>query len=96
MSEFQAKKIVVNVPMDPWLDISGLVKYSSLSRSTLLRRIDSPVNPIPCRRVGGKILIRASWFDEWTRREDEHAKLSGENIPTVVDEVIGKIQEGTS
>ncbi len=53
---------------DPWLDLRALSDYSSLSRRTLQDLVNDPVDPIPSYRVGGKLLVRRSEFDEWVSR----------------------------
>ena len=50
---------------DRWLGIAQLVAYSGLSARTVRRHLADPVRPIPHYRVGGRILIRRSEFDEW-------------------------------
>ena len=52
---------------DAYLSLQALSKYSSLSVRTLRTRLIHPSNPLPHYRVGGKILVRRSEFDNWIR-----------------------------
>ena len=45
-----------------------LSDYSGLSERTLRGYLTHPVHPLPCYRIGGKVLVRRSDFDEWARR----------------------------
>ena len=46
-----------------WIDIQGAVKYSSCSRSTILRGIRS--RKLKHAKTGGKIMIKRTWLDQW-------------------------------
>jgi excisionase family DNA binding protein len=48
-----------------WLDLRALQRYVCLSTRTLRAWINRPVDPLPAVRVGTKILVRRSTFDEW-------------------------------
>ncbi len=63
----------MNITMDPdpYLSLTGLAGYSSLSRRTLQDLVNDTSDPLPSYRVGGKILVRKSEFDRWmTRRRN--------------------------
>ncbi len=67
----------VNITMDPdpYLSLTGLAGYASLSRRTLQDLINATQDPLPSYRVGGKILVRKSEFDRWmTRRRNRKAR----------------------
>jgi hypothetical protein len=46
-----------------WTDLKGAVKYSSCSRSTILRGIHS--GNLKHTKHQGKIRIKISWLDSW-------------------------------
>ena len=46
----------------------ALSAYSNLSIRTLRTYLAYPAGPLPHYRVGGKILVKQSEFDEWVRR----------------------------
>jgi excisionase family DNA binding protein len=60
-----AERVVVSTPLDPFLDLRALAMYSSLSVRKLRDLLEDPERPLPCYRVGGKILVRRSEFDGW-------------------------------
>ena len=66
-----AREAVSDPRLDPYLSLRGLADYSSLSVRTLRSYIADSVRPLPYYRVGGKILVRVSEFDNWlaTHRE---------------------------
>lgn len=46
-----------------YLNIEELVEYTTLSRSTLYRKVNQ--NLIPYKRVGSKIIFNTDEIDEW-------------------------------
>lgn len=65
--------VTLHTDMDPYLSLTGLVGYSSLSRRTLQDLVNDPQDPLPSYRVGGKIVVRKSEFDGWmTRRRNRN------------------------
>lgn len=60
-----AERVVVSVPLDPFLPLKALADYSGLSVRKLREHLEDPRHPLPCYRVGGKILVRRSEFDAW-------------------------------
>jgi len=48
-----------------YLDLKALAGYSSCSVRWLRDRLTDPLAPLPCHRIGGKILIRREDFDVW-------------------------------
>ncbi len=67
--------VSVNLDLDPWLSLRGLVDYSGLSRRTLQDAIHDPSRPLRHVHIGVKVLVRASWFDQWaTARECRKAQ----------------------
>lgn len=61
-----AERVVVSVPLDPFLPLKALADYSGLSVRTLRGFIERlPDEALPCYRLPGKILVRRSEFDAW-------------------------------
>jgi hypothetical protein len=61
---------------DGYLDLAGLADYSKLSMRTLQRHLKDPDHPLPCHRVGRRLLFDKREFDAWVRR------LPEEQVPT--------------
>ena len=59
------RDMAVSIPLDPYLSLKALVGYSGLSVRKLREYLDDLAHPLPCYRVGGKILVRRSEFDAW-------------------------------
>jgi hypothetical protein len=54
---------------DAYLSLTkGLPEYSGLSERTLRGLLKHPAHPLPCYRIGGKILVRRSEYDSWTQQ----------------------------
>ena len=69
-----------------YLSIKALSSYSSISTRTLRTFLKDPVNPIPCRRIGGKILVRRGEFDSWA---DQFRRAANDDeTGRVVDEML--------
>jgi len=61
-----AERVVVSVPLDPFLSLRALAGYSGLSVRTLRTLLELPPDEaLPCYRLPGKILVRRSEFDAW-------------------------------
>lgn len=63
-----AERVVVSTPLDPFLSLRALATYSGLGARKLRDYLTDPLHPLPCYRVGGKILVRRSEFDAWIAR----------------------------
>jgi hypothetical protein len=71
-----AERVVVSIPLDPFLPLRALATYSGLSTRTLRRFVELPPDEaLPCYRVStgrdggpGKVLVRRSEFDAWIER----------------------------
>jgi len=70
-----------------WLDIKALQRHACVSERTLREWIHRPLNPLPAARVGTKILVRRSSFDQWL----ENHKVKNQNIACIVDEMIAGV-----
>jgi hypothetical protein len=60
-----AEQVVVSTHLDPFLSLRALADYADLSVRKLRDYLEHPTHPLPCYRVGGKILVRRSEFDSW-------------------------------
>jgi len=63
-----AERVVISSELDPFLSLQALATYSSLSRRKLRDYLTDPIHPLPCYRIGGKILVRRSEYDVWAAR----------------------------
>jgi hypothetical protein len=59
------ERVNVTVPLDPYLPLKALSGYCGISVRKLREFLDDPMRPLPCYRVGGKLLVRRSEFDAW-------------------------------
>ena len=59
------ERVILSVPLDPYLPLKALSGYCGLSVRKLRGFLNDPVRPLPCYRVGGKLLVRRSEFDAW-------------------------------
>jgi excisionase family DNA binding protein len=60
-----AERLVLTTALDPYLSLRALASYAGLSVRKLRDHLDDPAHPLPCYRVGGKMLVRRSEFDAW-------------------------------
>jgi hypothetical protein len=63
-----AERVIVSTPLDPFLSLKALAAYSGLGVRKLRDYLTDPVHPLPCYRIGGKIVVRRSEFDSWIAR----------------------------
>ena len=84
---FVADAVAVNVTLDPYLSLRGLASYSSLSVRTLRGYLSDPLRPLPCYRIGGKIVVRISEFDTWLSAHRE--TLPRVDVRAIVDDMLG-------
>jgi excisionase family DNA binding protein len=65
--------------LDPYLSLRVLATYSGLSRRTIKRHLASAEHSLPHYRVGRRVLVRRSefdeWMQEWRRAESEAERL---------------------
>ena len=77
-----------SVRMTPeWLGLRHLAEYSDTSERTLRGWINSPVDPLPAVRIGGKILVRRADFDTWLQRH-KIEPLATDDVDAIVREVV--------
>ena len=74
-----------------WLDLKALQQYACISERTIRGWIRRPINPLPAARVGTKILVRRSTFDEWL---EMHPLTLTDNhdVGSIVDQLVAEIR----
>lgn len=82
-----ADAVAVNVTLDPYLSLRGLASYSSLSVRTLRGYLSDPLRPLPCYKIGGKIVVRISEFDTWLAAHRETTPAV--DVRAIVDGMLG-------
>jgi len=79
-----AERVVISTQLDPFLTLRALAAYAGLSVRTLRARLVDPIAPLPHYKIGGKIVVRRSDYDEWVARY-RHVGLP--EVNRLVDEV---------
>ena len=51
--------------MSGYISVKALAAYSGLSVRTLRAYLVHPTTPLPHYRVGGRVLVKQSEFDDW-------------------------------
>ena len=82
-----AEHVIVSTPLDPFLSLKALSVYSGLSVRTLRAYLADPAHPLPCYRVGGKILVRQGEFDTWIAAYRTTGRVD-------VDTIVGDVMRG--
>jgi len=82
------ERVEARVILDPYLSLAGLAGYSGLSVRKLRAHLADVVHPLPCYRVGGKILVRRSEFDVWIAAYRQRGRA---DVDRLVDEVIREV-----
>jgi len=80
-----AERVVVSTPLDPFLPLRALAPYSGLSVRTLRAHLEDLDHPLPCYRIGGKILVRRSEFDTWAAR---YRQVGHPDVDRIVSHVL--------
>jgi Helix-turn-helix domain len=80
--------VTVTVPLDPYLSLRALSAYAGLSTRTLRGYLTDGLHPLPCYRVGGRVLVRRSEFDGWVRRYRSAGRV---DIDQAVDEILREL-----
>lgn len=75
-----------------WMDLSTLSRYCCASTRTLREWASRVDNPMPARRVGGKLFVSRSQFDEWMATQP--AAGPEQDISAIVDEIVGSVRGG--
>jgi len=84
-----AERGIVSSPLDQYLPLKDLASYAGLSVRKLRDFIEDPAHPLPCYRVGGKILVRRSEFDAWVTR---YRRVGRVDMDQLVSEVLEGVQ----
>jgi Helix-turn-helix domain len=82
-----AQEVIFSTPLDPFLSMKALASYSGLSPRKLRDYLAEPLHPLPCYRIGGKILVRRSEFDAWITRYRQVGRVD-------VDQLVSEVLEG--
>ena|GEM_PF-447653 len=82
------ERVEARVILDPYLSLVGLAGYSGLSVRKLRAHLADVRHPLPCYRVGGKILVRRSEFDVWIAAYRQRGRA---DVDRLVDEVIREV-----
>lgn len=53
---------------DAYLPLKALAVYAGLGERTLRGYLTHALHPLPCYRIGGRVLVRRSEFDDWAGR----------------------------
>jgi hypothetical protein len=83
-----ATDVVVSTALDPFLSLRALAIYSSIGIRRLRDYLEDPVHPLPCYRVGGKVLVRRSEFDTWMA---QYRRVGRVDVDRVVAEVLREL-----
>lgn len=82
------ERVEARVLLDPYLSLTGLAGYSGLSVRKLRTHLADVAHPIPCYRVGGKILVRRSEFDAWIAAYRQRGRV---DVDRLVDDVVREV-----
>jgi len=80
-----AERVVVSTDLDPFLSLKALASYASLSVRKLRDCLNDAAHPLPCYRIGGKILVRRSDYDAWAAK---FRQVGQPHVDRVVAEVL--------
>lgn len=75
-----AQEVVVSTPLDPFLSLKALAAYSHIGVRKLRDYLEDLTHPLPCYRVGGKILVRRSEFDAWMATYRQRGRADVERV----------------
>jgi excisionase family DNA binding protein len=83
-SSVYGKHLLVEESKAEWLDLKALTGYACVSERTLREWLHRPIEPLPASRVGSKILVRRSTFDQWL----ENHRLKPVDVGCIVDDML--------
>ncbi len=81
-----AERVIVSTALDPFLPLKALAAYSGVSVRRLRDYLEDVGHPLPCYRVGGKIVVRRSEFDTWISAYRQQGRA---DVVRIVEEVLG-------
>jgi excisionase family DNA binding protein len=70
-----------------WMDLKALQQYACVSDRTLREWVHRPIDPLPAARVGAKILVRRSAFDQWL----ENHRIEAVDVGCIVEEMVAEL-----
>jgi hypothetical protein len=82
------ERLEARVGLDPYLSLTGLAGYSGLSVRKLRASLTDAGHPLPCYRVGGKILVRRSEFDVWIAAYRRNGRA---DLDRIAKEILGEL-----
>ncbi len=80
-----AQHVIVSTQLDPFLSLKALATYSGLSVRKLRDLLSDPAHPLPCYRIGGKIVVRRSEYDAWLM---SYRQVGQADVDRVVTDVL--------
>lgn len=80
-----AERVIVSTQLDPFLSLKALAAYSGLGVRKVRDYLTDPVHPLPCYRIGGKIVVRRSEYDAWAAR---YRQVGNADLDKVVAETL--------
>ncbi len=83
------ERVIVSTTLDPFLPLKALATYSGLSVRKLRQCLEDPAHPVPCYRVGGKILVRRSEFDTWIAA---YRQCGRADVERIIDDALEGLQ----
>jgi hypothetical protein len=84
-----AERVIVSMPLDPFLSLKALASYSGLSVRRLRDLLADPAHPLPHYRIGGKILVRRGDYDGWAAY---YRQTGSPDVAAVVNEVLSDLK----
>src|SRR5438874_1817159 len=72
-----------------YLSLRELSTFSGLSVRSLRKHLDDPQHPLPCYRVGGKVLVRVVEFDAWIAAFRRQGRV---DVKAIVDDVLNTLR----
>jgi excisionase family DNA binding protein len=71
-----------------WLDLRSVQQYATISERTLRAWIHHLIEPLPAVRVGGKVLVRRSDFDNWLRKHS----IKNADVSEIVEKILAEVK----
>jgi hypothetical protein len=75
-----------------WMDLRTLSRYCCTSERTLREHINREHNPLPSRRVGGKLFVFRRTFDSWMEAQPDGGRPA--ELGRIVDEIVSSVTGG--
>lgn len=70
-----------------WMDLKALKGYACVSERTLREWIHRADDALPAARIGAKILVKRSQFDQWL----ENHRVRSVDVGCIVDELVAGV-----